>query len=277
LRSRTVALGTAGAGAATVAWWALWGEPRAGVVRRRTLHLPHWPASLAGLRVAVFSDLHAGAPQVDEDRVARLAARVSREGADLVTILGDLVDPEGSFAREVTPEAVAARLGTIRARLGVVAVLGNHDWRYDGERVRAALQAAGMTVLEDDVVDVGRGLHVAGVADATERSPDVEATLARVPDGAPLIVLSHDPDLFPRIPARAALTLSGHTHGGQVAIPRLRRRVIPSRFGERYARGHIVEGGRHLYVTSGVGTSGHPIRFLAPPEVVVLRLEPERR
>ena len=87
-----------------------------------------------------------------------------------------------------------------------------------------------------------------------------------------MIVLSHDPDLFPRIPDRVALTLSGHTHGGQVAIPVIRRPLMPSHYGERYARGHIVEHGRHLLVTSGVGTSGLPIRFLAPPEVLNLTL-----
>ena len=81
-------------------------------------------------------------------------------------------------------------------------------------------------------------------------------------------MLSHDPDLFPGVPNRVALTLSGHTHGGQVAIPLIRRPLLPSYYGERYARGHIVEHGRHLLVTSGVGTSGLPIRFLAPPEVL---------
>ncbi len=85
-------------------------------------------------------------------------------------------------------------------------------------------------------------------------------------------MLSHDPDLFPGVPNRVSLTLSGHTHGGQVAIPVLRRPMLPSYYGERYARGHIVEHGRHLLVTSGVGTSGLPIRFLAPPEVHVLTL-----
>jgi predicted MPP superfamily phosphohydrolase len=87
-----------------------------------------------------------------------------------------------------------------------------------------------------------------------------------------VLLLSHDPDVFPRVPARVALTLAGHTHGGQVAVPLLRRPTLPSRFGERYARGHIVEGGRHLLVTSGVGTSGLPVRLFAPPEVLVVTL-----
>jgi predicted MPP superfamily phosphohydrolase len=87
-----------------------------------------------------------------------------------------------------------------------------------------------------------------------------------------VIVLSHDPDLFPWVPPRASLTLSGHTHGGQINLKPLLSHVIPSRYGDRFANGHVVEGGRHLYVTSGVGTSVHPVRFGRPPEIVVLRL-----
>jgi predicted MPP superfamily phosphohydrolase len=87
-----------------------------------------------------------------------------------------------------------------------------------------------------------------------------------------VVLLAHDPDLFPYVPDRVALTVSGHLHAGQVAIPLLRRPALPSSHGERYARGHVQEGGRHLYVSSGLGTSGLPLRLLAPPEVVVLTL-----
>jgi hypothetical protein len=137
-----------------------------------------------------------------------------------------------------------------------------------------ALREAGVAVLENDAMPVGDGrLWIAGVEDPSHRMPDIATALGRVPAGAPLLVLSHDPDLFPGIPPRAALTLSGHTHGGQVNVPPLRPRIIPSLFGDRYARGHIVEQGRHLYVTSGVGTSTHPVRFARAPEVVVLTLQ----
>ena len=104
------------------------------------------------------------------------------------------------------------------------------------------------------------------------RRPNIGRALRDVPPDAPVIVLSHDPDLFPRVAERVALTLAGHLHGGQVAIPLLRRPLLPSYYGERYARGHIVEHGRHLLVSSGIGTSGMPIRFLAPPEVLHLTL-----
>ncbi|HEV2811896.1 MAG TPA: metallophosphoesterase, partial [Solirubrobacteraceae bacterium] len=235
-------------------------------VRRIELLLDRWPRVYDGFRLALVSDLHAGTPHVGVEQVERVAKLVDREAPDLVALLGDYVDDHAAFAETVRPADVARALARIRAPLGLFAVLGNHDWRTSGggERVRAALREAGIAVLEDEARLLRSGrvpLWVAGLADATERTPDVPAALADVPEDAALIVLSHDPDLFPRVPARAALTVSGHTHGGQVDIPLLRRRVIPSRFGDRYAAGHVEEDGRHLFVTRGVGTSAWPLRF----------------
>jgi predicted MPP superfamily phosphohydrolase len=267
---RAVLAGAAGGGAAAaIAWRALWHEPRHLRVREREIALPRWPRALAGLRVALVSDLHAGAGYMDERRVARLVAAVNARDVDAVLLLGDFVDGRARIA----PEPLARALGGLRARYGVVAVLGNHDWANAGRRIRAALRGAGLPVLEDEAQPLGP-LWVAAVGDASMRHPDVGQALAGVPDEAPVILLSHDPDVFPRVPERVALTVSGHTHGGQVAVPFLRRPFMPSRYGERYARGHIVEEGRHLYVTTGVGTSRWPVRLLAPPEVAVLRLAP---
>jgi predicted MPP superfamily phosphohydrolase len=95
-----------------------------------------------------------------------------------------------------------------------------------------------------------------------------------VTDGAPVLAFTHNPDLFPEVPSRVSLTLAGHTHGGQVYLPLLGRLVVPSQFGERYAIGHVVENGRHLFVTAGVGTSILPVRFLVPPEISIIRLDP---
>ncbi len=278
-----LAAATALAGA-VVAGYATLVEPRRLRVRHRTLALERWPAGLDGLRLALISDLHAGAPHMSPARIGSIAARTNAERADLVVLLGDLVDRDVAFGAAPDPRAVAERLGALRAPLGVLAVLGNHDWRTDGPGIAAALRDEGIPVLEDEAVRLaaaGAELWVAGLADATERSPDVPRALAAVPAGAAAIALSHDPDLFPRIPARVALTVAGHVHGGQVdpaigswpVLPAvLRRAWIPSRFGDRYRRGHVVEGGRHLYVTSGVGTSALPVRLGVPPEVVVLTL-----
>jgi predicted MPP superfamily phosphohydrolase len=262
------------AAAAALAAWGLWFEPRRIVVRRPTLRLPRWPARLAGLRVAVISDLHAGAPHVKADAVARVVAKVNAARPDVVLLLGDYVDEHVAFGRHVAPEAVAGVLGGLRASHGVYAVLGNHDWVEGGGRIARALGDAGIVVLENDAAPVADSLWVVGLAAAGRRRVDIGGAFAPVPEGAPTIVLTHSPDVFPSLPDRAALAVAGHTHGGQVNLPFLRRLTIPSRYGDRYAAGHVEEDGRHLFVSSGVGTSGYPVRLGRPPEVAVLTLEP---
>jgi predicted MPP superfamily phosphohydrolase len=258
----------AGAGLAAYAGWV---EPRRLVVRELELALPRWPASLAGLRAGVMSDLHAGVPHVKLDAIRRAVDELNAREPDVQLLLGDYLDASQPWRRRIAPERVAEELARLRSPRGTVAVIGNHDWRNSADRMWRALEAVGITVLEDRAVDVG-GFWVAGLADLRHRRPDIGKALREIPEDAPVLMLSHDPDLFPGAPERVSLTLSGHTHGGQVAIPLLRRPTLPSYYGERYARGHIVEHGRHLLVTSGVGTSGLPIRFLAPPEVYVLTL-----
>ena len=90
-------------------------------------------------------------------------------------------------------------------------------------------------------------------------------------DTAPTILLVHEPDIFPNVPSRVSLTLAGHTHGGQVTFMGYAPRV-PSRYGRRYLYGHIVEDGRSLLVSGGLGCSGLPVRFGRPPEIVVVEL-----
>lgn len=265
-------------GAASLGTYAGWVEPRRLVVRRHRLELPAWPAELSGLRVGVLSDLHAGVLHAGEDALARWVARMNDEAPDLVVIAGDLTDAHWLFGRRLAPERIAERMAALAAPLGRVAVLGNHDWKAFGTRMWTALAGAGIPVLENDSLAIdapGGRLHVAGIADVRFRRPDVHRALARVPPGEPVIALAHDPDVFPFVPSRVALTISGHTHGGQVAIPYVRIPFLPSRHGERFARGHIAEHGRHLIVGAGLGTSGLPVRLLAPPELLLLELHPE--
>lgn len=219
----------------------------------------------------MLSDLHAGMPHAGPRAVERAVAALNREAPDLVCLLGDYLDRKAPFSRAIDPRVIAERLGALRAPLGMLAVLGNQDWYAGGRPIAAALQAAGIPVLEDGARRVAAGLWVAGVGDQRTRGSDLEQALREVPDDDAVLLLSHDPDVFPAVPPRVALTLSGHTHGGQVNVPGLPLR-LPSRFGQRYASGHVVEGGRQLYVTSGTGTSGLPLRLRRPPEVVMLRL-----
>ncbi len=265
--ARRAALGAAAAAAA----WVSWIEPRRLVTVHRTLELPRWPAALDGVRLGLVSDIHAGAPHVSVKAIARAVERLNAEAPDVILLLGDVIDAHVLWGGRVPPELIARELGALKAPLGTFAVLGNHDWKQTGDGMWRALTGAGIEVLENRAAAAG-DFYVAGLADLRERRPDLPTALAGVPPEAPVILLAHDPDVFPFVPDRVALTLSGHLHGGQVAIPFVRRPAIPSRYGERYARGHVVEDGRHLYVSSGLGTSGLPLRFLAPPEVVVLEL-----
>ena len=217
-----------------------------------------------------MADLHAGSPHAGRAAIARWVRRMNAERPDVVALLGDYLDAHFLWGGRMEPGVVAEELSALSAPRGVVAVLGNHDWKQAGVRMGGALRGAGITVLENEAVHVGDGLHVAGLADLRMRRPDVTAALAAVPRDAPVVLLTHDPDVFPHVPARVGLTLAGHTHGGQVAIPHLRRPFVPSRYGERYVRGHVEEDGRQMIVTAGLGTSGAPLRLFAPPELLVL-------
>lgn len=280
-------LGLAVALAALVvaALWAFWLEPASVTVRRVSLRVPGWRAEHRGLRVAVLTDLHVGSPHVGLDKLRRVVARTNDERPDLVVLLGDFLiggkDGEpgeggvvgGTF---VEPEPIAEELRGLRAPLGVFAVLGNHDCWYDCGRVARALEGAGVGVLVNRAARVergGRAFWLGGLADLWTGTPDVGGVLRQAGGEEPVILLTHNPDIFPEVPPRVSLTLAGHTHGGQVNFPLAGRLVVPSRFGRRYAMGHVVEGGRHLFVSGGVGTSIIPVRFRVPPEVVILSLE----
>ena len=264
------------AGAAGLAVYAFWIEPRRLVVTRVEVAAPAWPAGAPDLRVVALADLHAAGPHITPDRIAAIVARANAERPDLVALLGDYVFETWARTSFVPPEAVAAALAGLRARLGVFAVIGNHDWALDGARVRRALEGAGIPVLDNAArrveADDGFAFWVAGVGDRDVDRDDLPGTLTRVTNGAPILLLTHSPDLFPDVPERVALTLAGHTHGGQCDLPLLTRFVIPSRYGRRFAYGHIVEGGRHLVVSGGLGCTLLPMRFRMPPEIVVVTL-----
>jgi predicted MPP superfamily phosphohydrolase len=261
--------------AVAVGGWGVLVEPDRLVVRETRLALPDWPPALDGLRIAALSDLHVGSPHVGLAKLRRVVAAVDAARPELVVLLGDYVIRDVLGGRFVPPEETARVLAELHPPLGVFAVLGNHDRWFDGGRVRAAFEAAGIAVLEDDVRDLRRNgapLALVGLSDLWTRPPDVAGTVARVADGLPIIAMTHNPDVFPALPARVSLLLAGHTHGGQVVLPLLGRPLVPSRYGQRYALGHVVESGRHLFVTTGIGTSLVPIRLGVPPEIAVVTL-----
>jgi len=258
---------------------AAWGfalEPRRLVQRDYALELPHWSSQCDGLRVDVISDTHTGSPNNGVDNLHRVVRTLIASDSEAVLLAGDYLNLSAFLGTYVPPEVIAAHLKPLTARKPVYAVLGNHDWWKNGDAVRAALESAGVVVLENQAHEVALGgcrLWLVGVGDLWEGKPDVARAFAAVDNGLPALALTHNPDLFPRMPARASLLVAGHTHGGQVVLPLIGRPVVPAN--ERYAIGHVVEGGRHLFVTPGIGTSILPVRFGVPPEISRLTLSAE--
>lgn len=256
--------------------WGFFIEPGRLVVRHEVLTLPRWPRALSGLKVAFLSDLHVGAPFWGLEQLSTLVERTNAEQPDLILLGGDYLVGSEPGGTHVAPEAIAERLSTLHAPLGVLAVLGNHDWD-DGE-VRRAFEQRGVRILEDERVRLERGRQefwVVGLADQITRRSEPRKAVSGIPAEAPFLLVVHEPDVFEsfgRLGIRPSLTLAGHTHGGQVWLPLVGRMVVPSDFGRRYAYGHVEEEGRHLFVTSGVGTSILPVRFLVPPEIAILTL-----
>jgi len=260
--------------AAAAGGWGLLIEPARLVHRVEEVQVPGLPP----LTVALLSDIHAGCNFVDEPRLREVVAAINEQHPDVVALLGDYVT-ENRFASPIPVETTARLLGGLRAPGGVFAVLGNHDWWQDGPRARQALEEAGVRVLDGEATTIevrGQRLSLLGVPDATTRPAYLDQAIERAPTAGPVIALTHSPDVFPKMPSRVRLTLAGHTHGGQVRLPLLGSLVVPSRYGQRYVRGHIEEEGRHLYVTSGLGMSIFPVRFGVPPETVLLRVNMTR-
>lgn len=253
-------------------------EPMRLRVRERTEVLAHWPASLDGVRVTLFSDVHVGAPAMPVARVARIVEEVRRTNPDLVLMLGDhIADVRGG--RTAHPAEVAEVLGPLAGIAPHAGVLGNHDWYHGGRRVRRALEAVGLCVLEEQAVSVrvrDQDVWLAGVGDVWERGADPARALADVPTGAPTILLSHNPDAVLDVPAWVALTVAGHTHGGQVRFRGKPVHQVSPVTGNALIRGRYdvagPEGPRALHVTPGLGCSELPVRFGQLPELTVLTL-----
>lgn len=251
-----------------------------------------WPSDLT-LKIAVIADIHACDPWMPPARIRRIAELANAMQPDLTVLLGDFNGGHRVVTGPVWPEQWAEALDVLRAPLGVHAILGNHDWwhgplpgmRADGaEGVRRALRHMNATVLENDGLRLekdGKPFWLLGLADQLAhrvgrrqyRGADrLDRTLAVAADDAPIILLAHEPNIFHRVPDRVAVTLCGHTHGGQVNLPLVGPVIANERFGPDLVYGHMVHGDRHIVISAGLGTSIAPVRFMRPPELVELTI-----
>jgi hypothetical protein len=252
-------------------------------ITRYRITPPGWPAKQR-LSVAVVTDLHAGGPNMGLARVRQVVDAAQAERADLIVILGDYFATHHFITERVPHPVWAGELARLTAPLGVYAILGNHDWWTDIGGTRAALAHVKMPVLENDarlIGEPGARFWLLGLGDTIAYRlgrgrfrgvDDLPGTLARITTDDPAILLVHEPDIFPKVPERISLTLAGHTHGGQIRVPFIWQRYVPSGYGARFAYGHIIEGGRHMIVSGGLGTSYVPARLGVPPEIVRIEL-----
>jgi predicted MPP superfamily phosphohydrolase len=251
-------------------WGFVW-EPGRLIQRDYTIALPHWSPQCDGLRADVVADLHTGSPRNGVDKLDRVVQQLSASDSDVVIMAGDYVILKVLLGKYVTPEVVAEHLKPLVAHKRVYAVLGNHDWWKGGPRVRSALESAGIAVLDNQATEITLGqckLWLVGVGDLWEGHPDIQRAFGAVNDDAPVIAITHNPELFRQLPARASLVIAGHTHGGQVNL-------LPGQPSTRF--GHFIAGPilyeeRQLFVTPGIGTSILPFRFRVPPEISRLTL-----
>lgn len=244
---------------------------RTPVVVRYDIAVAGWPAGQGPLRIVQLTDTHAGLPDMPLARLQAIVAQANALHPDLVVLTGDyqgaqLVGnrPDG-FANL---DDVVRPFRDLKSRYGTFAVRGNHDNAFWSPKVIPRYQ---ITYLQNRWADAGPVI-VAGIDDLTAGHPDIAAALAGIPPGKPVVLLMHEPDSFPQVPKSVALTLAGHTHGGQIVLPLIGAPSTQSAYGQRYRRGLIVEGGRRLIVSSGVGTSTLPLRLGVPPEIVVVTL-----
>ena len=258
-------------------------EPSDLLITRYALTPPNWPAGQK-LTIAVIADLHAGGPHMTLPHIAHIVDTTNALHCDVVVLLGDFKAFYKFNFMPVDDPLWAAELGRLRAPLGVWAILGNHDWWHDLHGVRSALANARIPVLENDAVLLGppgQKFWLAGIGDQLAHwisrgrfrgVDDLPGTLARVHTDDPVVLLVHEPDIFTQVPQRVALTLAGHTHGGQIRVPFIWPQFVPSRYGARFAYGHVVEDNRHMIVSGGLGTSVIPARLGVPPEILHVTL-----
>jgi hypothetical protein len=244
-------------------------------VERTKLALKGLPADAAPLTVALISDIHVAGPDMPPERLERIVGQINALRPDLVLIAGDLVSEKRTATHIYTPEEIVAPLGKLKARLGVVAVPGNHDHWFDMAGLAAEMDKQGITLVANGAVKRGP-LVIGGLDDDYTGRADLAATLAAMrPLKGARIMLSHSPDPFPGVPNSVPLMLAGHTHCGQIAWPWGGAPATMSDYGDRYYCGRVDEAGKTLVVGAGLGTSLLPMRLFTRPQVWLIELVPQ--
>jgi hypothetical protein len=269
--------------------WAFWYEPSSLVVKNYDLKIKQWNPAHNNLKIVAISDIHGGSNFITEEKIRKVVELANERNADLIVLLGDFVS-EQTFNRtelKMPVSALADNLAGLKARHGVFAVLGNHDFRYDLPKVRSELERIGIRVLDGEATVInhnGQDLTILGLAEVLKVNEwyafanQAKNALKETKAEGNVLALVHNPDAIAMISGgflvseNLRLVLAGHTHGGQVRLPFVGSIIVPSSYGQKYALGHVVENGIDMFVTTGIGTSIMPVRFGVPPEISVLTI-----
>jgi len=249
-------------------------EPAQLKLRKITIESPHWTG--APLRIGLMADLHIGGRHVAPPDVDKITALMNLEQPDIILLAGGYVNghhPEDARSKTEN-DAINwghAILGDLSAPLGVYAVLGNHDHEYSAQAVRTNMEAQGINFVDNQSAVIDDRLCVFGIADEYYGNPSDDGYY-NCPANFPIIGLMHNPDSFFRVPNGTALMVAGHTHGGQINLPLLGRRVTLTKAGKPYVYGLNTVGETPVFVTAGIGTSILAARFRSPPEIVLIEL-----
>lgn len=261
-------------------------EPRRFVVIKETIEVPNWDPRLNGLRVLTIADLHTGSNYAPPERIQYVVEQANEQQPDVIVLLGDYVSeskwdrealkgPEGTDRTElkVPVETIASILGGLRAKYGVFAIIGNHDWYHNEEKIARLFREAGLNVLQNEIREIAVNdvtLRIWGIEDLwRNRIVPVEPYNA-LDEKRNIIAITHNPDSLFHTPDEISIMFAGHTHGGQLNWPIVGPLAV---FNDPLFMDGLAEvEGKYVYVSSGVGTSVLPLRLRVPPEINVITL-----
>ena len=267
-------------------------EPNRLIINEKKIKIRNWNPAFENFRIVAIADIHGGAHYIGEVKIREIVKIANEQNPDIIVLLGDFISEKYGVGSPLNMpvKTVAENLQGLQAKYGVYAVLGNHDVLYDEKEIADSLRQSGIKVLENEIAFIekdGQKLRILGLEDHMKIGSwkdyidDINAALAKNEQTGDIVMLEHSPDVLPQLKdsllnrENLKLSLNGHTHGGQIWFPVIGSPYIPSSYGQKYAFGYLRDGNVDVFVTTGIGTSLLPIRFLVPPEIAVLTVSAE--